>query len=131
MHHQGQSQYHNSILIKLNEPTDFTPSLLKAALAGLKSIYKQGYFYKKAGVIALGIIPKDHKQFDFFTDNSESRIMAENKLMQTVDRVNIKVGEDTIKYAVEGTARGWWMQQTQRSQRYTTNWQELLKVRAE
>lgn len=129
MHRQDHPQYHNSIIIKLQKPSDFTPLLLQATLAGLKKIFKPNYYYKKAGVLAIGIVPKDLIQYDFYESNIEARIKSETQLMNTVDKVNKTVGSDTLKYAIEGVSRGWWMQQTQKSQRYTTNWNEILKAR--
>jgi len=49
--------------------------------------------------------------------------------MHTVDGINRRVGADVLKYAAEGTNRGWWMKQTRKSQRYTTKWEELLRVK--
>lgn len=129
MHRQDLPQYHNSIIIKLQKPSDYTPLLLQASLAGLKKIFKSGYSYKKAGVLAIGVVPKTLIQYDFFEANIEKRLEVEGQLMKTVDRVNKKVGADTLKYAVEGVSRGWWMNQTLKSPRYTTNWDELLKAK--
>lgn len=129
LHRPDQPQYHNSIIVRLEKPSDFTPYLIQAALAGLKQIYKQGYSYKKAGVIALGLQPRDLIQYDCFEPDIEARRAAEQKLMGAVDNINKKVGADVLKYAAEGVQRGWWMNQTRKSRRYTTKWSELLEAK--
>jgi DNA polymerase V len=130
LHNKNQAQYHNSIVVKLTRPSDYTPDLIKHALQGLKHIFRPGYNYKKAGVLALGLIPEDLIQYDMFTSENTAAKKAAHELMTTIDKINHKIGDDTIKFASEGVARGWWMNQTQRSQRFTTSWQELPDIKA-
>ena len=50
-------QYRASIVVKLSNPSNSTMVLTKAALYGLKQIFKPSYQYKKAGVIIIRITP--------------------------------------------------------------------------
>ena len=55
-------QYRANMVVKLSNPTHSTMVLTKAALYGLKKIYKPGYQYKKAGIIIMGISPASERQ---------------------------------------------------------------------
>jgi DNA polymerase V len=48
--------------------------------------------------------------------------------MKTIDLINKKWGRDSLKLAAEGTKQAWKMQRARLSQRYTTNWNELLEI---
>lgn len=125
LHNEKLPQYHNSVIVKLFKPTNNTITLIRSALYGLKSIYKEGYMYKKAGVISLGLIPLTHNQYDLFIEPAYEKAMLQSDLMNTLDRINRTVDADAVKFAVEGVKREWWMNQTKRSLRYTTNWKEI------
>ncbi len=129
-HNKSLPQYHNSVIIKLERPTNNSITLIKEALRGLKYIFKDGYQYKKAGVISLGLIPESHRQYDFFCDPNDEKYLQKD-LMTTLDKINFEVNSDSVKFAAEGVSRKWWMNQTKKSQRYTTNWKELPKAIAE
>ena len=51
-----KAQYSNNQTITLHQPTSSTPELITAALQGLKSLYRLGYRYRKAGVMLAGIV---------------------------------------------------------------------------
>jgi len=129
LHRKDHPQYHNSVIVKLAKPSDYSPLLIAAALQGLKNIFRTGFSYKKAGVLALALQPKDLIQYSFLEPTPETQKNAEAKLMKTVDGINRRVGADVLKYAAEGVTRGWWMNQTHKSKRYTTKWAEILQAK--
>ena len=45
-----------------------------------------------------------------------------------MDSINKKMGKETIKVASEGFKRPWKMKQENKSQSYTTNWDEMPKI---
>ena len=49
--------------------------------------------------------------------------------MKVMDKVNNLMGTDTLKFAACGTKRHWQMKSELRSQCYTTQWKQLLKVK--
>lgn len=51
-------------------------------------------------------------------------------LMQTFDEINARFGPRTIQVAVAGLKKTWSMRQGMRSNRWTTNWNEIPVVRA-
>lgn len=48
--------------------------------------------------------------------------------MQTLDRLNLRFGRDTITFAVCGRKRPSTMQRARLSSCYTTAWDDLLRV---
>jgi DNA polymerase V len=118
-------QYSNSISCRLPEPTSYTPLLVKYALHLLKKIYKNGYKYKKAGVMLLDLVPVQNIQFNLFTKIDHSR---NEKLMKAFDKINSQWGSQTIRSAASGFARPWAMKRSRTSPRYTTSWDEILKT---
>lgn len=115
-------QYWKNIVIKLPVPTSDTLEIVHYALQGLRSIFMQGYQYKKAGVIITEIVSSAQLGL-FDTIDREKR----EKLMQAIDKVN---GEhrQLVKLAVQGNGRDWKLKQEQLSQRYTTNINEILTI---
>jgi DNA polymerase V len=68
---------------------------VKAAKEVLKGIYHQGYLYKRAGVIVLGITPNNPLQQDLFDLDAE-HIQKFRQLDKVVDRINKRYGTETI-----------------------------------
>ena len=118
-------QYSNSLGCRLPEPTAFTPLLVKYALHLLKKIYKSGYKYKKAGVMLMDLVPAENTQFNLFTKIDHSR---NQKLMEAFDKVNSSWGSETIRSGASGYKRKWTIKREKLTQRYTTNWNEILRV---
>lgn len=125
---QSDRQYANGITMSLAEPTDDTRALVAAALAGLKRIYRPGFWYKKAGVMLMEIGPKSIRQFSLFDD--PPRPDWPGKLMKTLDALNQSFGRDTVFLASSGIRHRWEARFEARTPRYTTRWTELPKVRA-
>ncbi len=125
-----QAQYSNNQTIALPQPSSSTPELIAAALQGLKSLYRPGYRYRKAGVMLTEIVRQDrYKQQDLFSF-SQPAIREDNRLMTALDRINGKWGRQTIQYGMTTAEnKPWMMQQTRKSPAYTTNWQELPLVK--
>jgi DNA polymerase V len=125
---RDEPQYSNSITLGLPQPTDYTPRLLGLAARGLKSIFKPGYSYKRAGVLLAGIVPGDTVQLDLLASCRESP--GEYSLMRAVDAVNARMGRGALKYAAAGTERPWEMNQKKLSPRFSTSWNDVPVVLA-
>jgi len=124
-----QARYSNNQTISLRRPTASTPELITAALQGLKSLYRPGYRYRKAGVMLAGIVKQGYRQQDLFSLFRPVE-QEDNQLMAALDRINGKWGRRTIQYGMTtAEAKPWSMQQTRKSPAYTTNWQELPVVK--
>lgn len=119
-------QYHRSGSEELVPDTDTTPVILKRALAIGRRLWKDGYHYKKAGVV-LSEIAFGAAQGGLFDPRDHDR---DHRLMEVMDRVNARMGSGTVRPAAGATRRrGWRMAQRCRSPRYTTRWDELPRTR--
>ena len=124
--HKTDRQYNNALTYTLTIPTSDTRLILSAAKFCLGRIYKQGYRYKKTGIMLMDLIPASLEQKHLFVD-SDPR--PSNHLMDLVDRINRDHGPDTLFFGAQGVNREWKMRCGSRSPRYTTQWNELLKIR--
>ena len=79
--------------------------LIRQALKGLKSIYKEGYRYQKTGIVLSGLKDSDTYSKNLFStiNNDEKRI----KLMQAIDHTNIKYGRNALSIAQARLKRRW------------------------
>lgn len=137
--------YSNSITLPLPVVSNRTPELIHAALRGLELIYRDGLEYKKAGVImqgrgrfasqsslrrrsALRAAPENVMQSNIFLQDYSSD--KQQRLMETVDRLNSTMGRNTVFWGVSGVNKSWVTKRDNVSQRYTTSWDELPVVKA-
>jgi DNA polymerase V len=123
--HLEDPQYSRSILVRLPHPSDYTPDLVGAAHHGLLQIFKPGYKYKKAGVTLLGLEAAKGLQGGLFC-KADPKLEA---LQKAVDGINQRHGRATIRCSTRRSSADWMMRRDQMSPRYTTRWEELLKVR--
>ena len=89
------AQYWNFQETRLVTPTSSTIPIVQAACDVLKRMFIQGYQYKKAGVIVMGISPDSPIQQDLFDVNAE-QIQKMRRLDEVVDRINRMHGSETI-----------------------------------
>ena len=89
------AQYWNFQEKRLLTPSSSTITLTQAASDILKSIYRQGYQYKKAGVIVMNIGPDSPIQQDLFDINAE-QFQKMKRLDEVIDRINRMHGSETI-----------------------------------
>jgi DNA polymerase V len=123
----GEPQYSNSRVLALPEPTADTRILVKAALHGLRRLYRPGYRYAKAGVMLMELTAAGRTQMDLFA--AQGRPEPDGRLMAVMDRINRHFGRDTLILAGAGLHKRWAMRQAHRSPRYTTRWDELPVAR--
>lgn len=123
----GKERYYaNGLTIPLLTPTGDTIRLIKAALWGLRKIYRGGYRYQKAGVMLSELASAGNRQSDLF--NPVVTESKSGKLMEVMDQINARMGSSTLKLASEGFRQPWRMKQRNRSSGYTTKWDELICV---
>ena len=124
-HKADEPQYHPSIIVPLVEPSDDTGLLASRALLGLRQIYKPGYRYQKAGVMLLDLSDPETSQPDLFSHVSTQDRQRSRRRMETLDHINRKMGQGTLRLAAEGFQHAWKMRTDYPSPRYTTRWAEL------
>jgi DNA polymerase V len=118
-------QYNVSRAIRLPVASADTGTLAKAASRVIRAIYKSGFRYKKAGVMLLDLAPADRVQGDLWTSPDTPRSKS---LMKALDSLNEYYGRGTLTYASAGRQQAWKLRRDHISPRYTTSWEELLKV---
>ena len=123
---RNEPQYSQSIQIQLTNPTDNTLTLTDAAIEGLKTIYKKGFRYKKAGIILGLMTDKPLVQPSLLEDHLAKGKSA--RLMKTLDAINTKYGQQTLRSAVTGTQQTWHMKAENVSPKYTSHWDQLPLV---
>ncbi len=119
-------QYTPYKVIQLNLPTNDSMEIVKFAIKGLESIYRNDCIYKKAGVIVGRTVPQGQTQLSLF--DSLDRGKRKN-INIAVDKVNSLMGKNKIHLAVEGNGRMWKLKQERLSPCYTTRFAEILEVR--
>jgi DNA polymerase V len=126
IHKPGKHFYANGVGVGLPSPTAYTPIFTHYARELLHTLYKPGLLYKKAGVVLSGIVPDLRLQMNLFGDAHYTN--RQRRVMNAVDVVNTEFGSDTVLFASSGIQRGWSGKRNLRSSRFTTRWDELLRV---
>ena len=132
------AQYWNFQETRLVTPTSSTIPIVQAAHDVLDRIFIQGYQYKKAGVIVMGISPDSPIQQDLFDLNAE-QIQKMRRLDEVIGRINRMHGSETIvigaqqytqkngKGKAEVFANA--IKHDFRSKNPTTRWADIIKLR--
>ena len=118
-------QTHSSVLISFCTPTAEQRTIISQAVQAAQELFKKGYGYKKAGVIATRIMDQDEVTPSLFEDTEA--IEKEHKITSALDAINTAFGEGTIRLAVQGSGRIKSTNQM-RSPQYTTNWNDIPKA---
>ena len=118
-------QYANSQTLAFDEPTDDTIRIVTKAKILLRSIYRPGFAYKKAGVILLDLVSNKWRQGLLFEEHgSENR----RRFVRSMEQVVFTYGSNAGFLAAQGVNCSWSMKRESRTPRYTTNWEDLPVV---
>ncbi|MBA3822312.1 MAG: Y-family DNA polymerase [Ktedonobacterales bacterium] len=120
-----EPQYSNSITIRLDRPTAYTPTILAAALGGLERIYRP-YPFHRVGIALREFVAEDPAQGTLFAPHFPSA--RERQLMMTLDAICQRFGREAIRYLGTGFARPWASKGDYRSPRALTQWAEIPHV---
>ena len=120
-----EKQYSSSIKLQLDYPTSDSKMIVKRAVEGIKRIYKEGYRYKKAGIIL----------YELHSSSSVRGLLDYDKprtdsLMRSLDEINYRYGSATLRLAAEGIRRSWHMRREKVSPCYTTSFDQLMIVKS-
>lgn len=124
-HRKDLPQYNRNIVLKLPYATNSTLELSKFAIQALKQIFKEGYHYKKAGVIVQDFTPENNSQITLFENRNERHI----PLMQAIDKINLQWGQQKVRLASQDQKRVWKMKQEKLSPRYTTHLNDIITIK--
>jgi DNA polymerase V len=119
-----EPQYNPSMTVPLPQPTNDSLVINRWVhhVAGL--LWRDGYNYKKAGIMLSDISPVSMVQGDLL----EPVFTSDNRLMKAIDGLNSRFGRGTIKVSTGGIRGEWGMRQERKSPNYTTNWAEIPAV---
>ncbi|KQO57343.1 DNA polymerase V subunit UmuC [Methylobacterium sp. Leaf86] len=124
-HKPEDAQYYATRPVRLTIGTSDTARLIRAALWGLRGIYRGGFRYKKCGVLLLDLHPANQVQSSLFLRPDQPKRV---QLMASIDALNARYGKDRVRYAASGMDRPWKLRSEYLSPRYTTRWDQLLNV---
>ncbi|WP_108246423.1 Y-family DNA polymerase [Muricauda brasiliensis] len=124
-HKKDEPQDRSSLIITLPYATDSSLTISNYAVRAAVALFKPGIKYKKAGVIVSGLVPTNERQLDLFLSENPKH----HKLMQVMDGINDKYGTHKMKIANQDLERTWKMRQKHLSPKYTTNINDIIKVK--
>lgn len=119
-------QYFPSIETKCDVPTDYTPYLIKRATEALKSIYREGFLYKRVGIMLTDLRNNTDGTLNMFHQHTRQK---EISIIKQVDRINRLNGRDTVKSAQQGFGIDWRMKQENLSPKYTTRLSDIILIK--
>jgi DNA polymerase V len=122
---EDEVQQFGHICVPLVEPTDSTIDIVRCAREALDEIFVRGTGYKKAGVVASGIVPREGVTVSMFNGEHQER---HRRLMQALDSINNRVGDGSVVVASAGLSEVK-ANSAHRSPGYTTNWNDLPVVK--
>lgn len=96
--------YSNSCQLRLDTPSNDTMTIVRHALNALNNIWREGYAYRKAGVMALDIEHGGAIQLNVFDQVDHGKL---RRLMTSIDEINDHYGTRSVKLA-PGINRGEW-----------------------
>ena len=135
---ESLAQYWNFQEQRLITPTSSSITIIETANEVLRKIYRQGYQYKKAGVIVMGIGADSPIQQDLFDINAE-QFQKMKRLDEVIDRINRQQGSETIVLGSQQYTRkdgkgkadvfANAIRHDYRSPNPTTRWSDVIKLK--
>ncbi|MES0345643.1 Y-family DNA polymerase [Citrobacter koseri] len=123
----NEPYYGNSASVKLLTPTQDSRDIIGAATRCLDAVWKDGHRYQKAGVMLGDFFSLGVAQLNLFDDNAPRA--GSERLMEVLDHLNAKDGRGTLYFAGQGIQQQWQMKRGMLSPRYTTRYEDLLRVK--
>ena len=123
---ESEPQLHANALVSFTTPTSDARNMVSKAVEATKELFRNGYGYKKAGVIATKIVSEKHIMHSLFEDTTATE--RDHKITAVLDSINQTFGKGTIKLAVQGSGHIKAANENQ-SPHYTTRWSDIPEVR--
>lgn len=124
-HRDDLPQHYQTYLVQFPTATDSTLEMVSCVAQALRVLFKQGYEYKKAGVILSDIHPHRGIQSALFDEIDRPKHAA---LMKTIDSINDHHGPSVVRVGSEGDG-GIKYNRDHLSPLYTTAWSDILVVK--
>ena len=124
-HKKDVEQHRGNKTVLFPYPTDSSLEITNAAVQAVKTLFKNGVKYKRAGVIVTGLVATENHQLDLFLKENPKH----KPLMTAIDNLNSKFKADKIKLGNQDLKRTWKMRQERLSPKYTTNINDIIVVK--
>lgn len=112
--------------MSLPSATSDTPTISRTCISLLDQIFEENIPYRKAGIMVVELESESANQLSLWHQEEPSE--AKRKLMSLVDEINAQHGNNTMMFGNELGPRPWAMRQEHLSPRYTTCWEDILKI---
>lgn len=119
-----QHQYNPSMAVPLPQPTNDSLVINRWVQHVAELLWRDGYKYKKAGIMLSDISPATMVQGDWL----EPDMTSDTKLMKAIDGLNSRFGRGTIKLNGGDLREEWGMRQERKSPDYTSDWAQVPAV---
>lgn len=87
-------EYKDGFSIILPNPSSSSIVLAKYAHSIFEVIYKEGFYYKKAGVMVSDFVPDNERLINLFEKDVDAKHIP---IMKAIDKLNSKYGKDKIR----------------------------------
>ncbi len=121
----NEPQTYGNSLVHFEQPANDQRIIVSSAVSATRELYKRGYAYKKAGVVATHIMQESDVVHSLFEDSQATE--REHRISSALDAINGTFGRGTVKLAAQGSGRIKSASEKQ-SPHYTTLWDDLPKV---
>ena len=118
-------QIYSTQLVHFEHPANEARTIVSAAVAAIRDVYRKGYGYKKAGVIATHILSEKEVVPSIFEDTTN--IEREQRITSAIDVINATFGKGSVKLAAQGSGHIRSSSENQ-SPHYTTLWEDIPTV---
>ena len=122
---ENEPQTYGNSLVHFELPTNDQRVIVGKAVAAVYELFRKGYGYKKAGVVATHIVQECDVVHSLFEDRQTTE--REQRLTSALDIINGTFGRGSVKLAVQGSGRIKSSSEKQ-SPHYTTLWDDIPKV---
>lgn len=118
-------QYFAAGVAAFPRATADTLKITDAAVRVVRAKWRDGFAFKKAGVMLTGLEPGISPQPDLFTEEEDDR---SRRLMRTLDDLTGRFGKSSIVTGSSIASDRWEMCRGMLSPCYTTRWEDLLSI---
>ena len=121
----NEPQTYGNSLVHFKQPTNEQRVIVSSAVSAAYELFKRGYGYKKAGVVATHIWQESEVVRSLFEDTEATE--REHRITSALDVINGTFGRGTVKLAAQGSGRIKSSSEKQ-SPHYTTLWEDIPLV---
>ena len=87
-------EYKNAVTRIMPNPTNSSIVIGRVVNELFEAIYKEGFHYKRAGVIVNDFVPEDERLISLFDEDEQNRHLP---VMKAMDKLNRKFGKDKVR----------------------------------